>query len=169
MTPKKLLLATSLAALAVIFISPPRAAAQASPLAAPPSAKAQAGPVAQITMDDGTGLTVNVRGRHPRPVLLRAGHRATILLQYDRSFAGIPLQVAALDGGKPSFLGNRNVLDPNGNVVVQFGDVQLPGLYRVSVNCGGLLSTLQFWVSNPDGSGGDASIQVPVPTSTSSR
>jgi hypothetical protein len=163
MTPKILLLATSLAAFA-ISLSPTRSTAEASPLAAPPSAKAQAGPVAQITMDDGTGLTVNVRGRHPRPVLLRAGHRATILLQYDRSWVGSRLDVSPLDGGKAGLVGNRNAVDANGHVVLQFSDARLPGLYRVALNCGGLLSTLQFWVANPDGSGLDASIQVPVPT-----
>jgi hypothetical protein len=172
MTPKILLITTSLASSAVISLWPANSAAQPNqPGAAPIAAEQplQNGPMLKITMDDGTVVTQTMRGRNGRRVLLRPGRRATILLQYDGSFAGLALQVAALDGGRPSFPGNRNVVDASGKVVLQFSDAQSPGLYRVSVNCGGLVSTLQFWVPNPDGSGGDASIQVPVPASTSSR
>jgi hypothetical protein len=171
MTPKTLLLATCVAVFAAISLSGPRSAAQSvqAPALSGEETPPETGPVAQITMDDGTGLTQKIRGRHGRRVLLRPGRRTTIILQYDRSLAGVPVQVAALDSGKASFPGNRNVVDGSGRIVLQFSDAQRPGLYRVALNCGGIVSTLQFWVPDPDGSGGDASIQVPARTSTSSR
>ena len=168
---KKLTL-VAVVAFAAISLSPARLAAQSIPIAATPPASEQPpypGPVARVTIDDGTGLTQTLRGRHARRVLLRAGRRATIVLQYDPSWSGVALDVAALDGGKASIPGNRNFVDGSGRIVLQFSDAQRPGLYRVALNCGGIVSILQFWVPNADGSGSDASIQVPVPTSTSSR
>lgn len=132
------------------------------PAPTPGSPAIEKGPAAQITMEDGTGVSFVLRGRHARRVLLRAGQRTTVILQYDPSYAGLILEIAALDGGNISFPGDRNFVASNGMVVLQFSDAQEPGLYRVAVNWGGTASTLEFWVPNPDGSGVDASVLVPT-------
>jgi hypothetical protein len=166
MTTNKLLYLACIAAVAASCVLPPNLSAQdpeIPPVPAPTPGERvpEIGPTARFTMDDGNGVILNIRGPQSRRVLLRPGHATTVLLQYNRSWAGVALEAAALDGGKLQFPGNRKFVDARGMVVLQFGDVQQPGLYRVVVNCGGIASTLQFWVSNPDGSGVDASVLVP--------
>jgi hypothetical protein len=164
MTRPKLLLITLLAALAAVY--PLRAQeTETPPVPAPtPGVEiAQTGPAAQMTMDDGTGVTVKLRGKHSRPVLLRPGHKTTVVLQYDSARAGLVLDAMAMDGGTVTFPANRNFVGPGGNVVIQFSVAREPGLYRVLLDCGGILSTLQFWVPDPEGPGLDASVIVPQP------
>ena len=120
------------------------------------------GPIAQIAMDDGTGVNLKLRGKHAPRVRLRAGQRTTITLRYDPSYAGSTLEVAALDAGKITFAGNRNVVGPNGIAILQFSDAQRPGLYRVVVQCADISSTLQFWVPEPDNPTVDASVLIPT-------
>jgi hypothetical protein len=152
------------AGLTAICLSTAKLAAQSIPPVPAPTPGVPApetGPAAQITMGDGTGVNLKLRGRHSRRVRLRPAQRVTILLQYDRSWSGVALDAAGLDGGKVSFPGNRNFIDASGKVVFQFSDAQKPGLYRIALNCGGIASTLQFWVLNPDGSGDDGSLLAP--------
>ena len=63
-------------------------------------------------MDDGTGVTLKIRKRNAPRVLLRPGHRTTVELWYDPSYAGLTLEVAAMDGGRVTFPGNRNFVAP---------------------------------------------------------
>jgi hypothetical protein len=167
MTTKKLLSLVCIAAIAASWLPLTNLSAQDAeippvPAPTPGSPAIEKGPAAQITMDDGTGVSFQLRGRHARRVLLRAGQRTTVILQYDPSYAGLLLEVAALDGGNIGFPGDRNFVASNGMVVLQFSDAQEPGLYRLAVNCGGTASTLEFWVPDPDGSGVDASVLVPT-------
>lgn len=153
------------AVLTAICLSTPRLAAQSIPSVPAPTPGVRApetGPVAQITMEDGTGVNLKIRGNRARRVRLRPAQRVTILLQYDPSWSGLGVTAAPLDGGKVSFLRKQNLIDASGKVVLQFSDAQKPGLYRVAVNCGGVASTLQFWVPNPDGSGDDGSLLAPT-------
>lgn len=112
-------------------------------------------------MDDGSGATFRIRGPNSPLVRLGAGQRTTVVLQYDPGYAGLTLEVAALDAGNVSFPGNHNFVAPNGTVILQFSDAREPGLYRLLLNCGGTASTLQFWVPDPDEAGADASLIVP--------
>ena len=165
MTTKKLLCIACVGAMAswlpITNLSAQDAEIPPVPAPTPGSPAIERGPAAQITMDDGTGVSFKLRGRHARRVLLRAGQRTTVILQYDPSYAGLTLEVAALDGGNISFPGDRNFVASNGMVVLQFSDAQEPGLYRIAVNCGGTASTLQFWVPDPDKPEVDPSIAVP--------
>lgn len=162
MTRPRLLFACIAALVAVHLLSAQEAETPPVPVPTPGVAAPETGPVAQITMDDGTGVTAKLRGRHSQRVLLRPGQRATVLLRYDQADAGSALDVSVMDGGTVSFPGDRNLVGPNGMVVLQFSDARDPGLYRVMVNCGATASILQFWVPNPDDPGPDASIAVPT-------
>lgn len=167
MTTNKLLYLACIAAVAASCLVPRNLSAQDAKIPSVPAPTPgvrvpEVGPTARFTMDDGKGVILNIRGPQSRRVLLRPGHTTTVILQYDRSWAGVALEAAALDGGKLQFPGNRKSINASGKVVLQFGDAQQPGLYRVVVNCGGIASTLQFWVPDPDGSGVDASVLVPT-------
>lgn len=167
MTTKKLLSLVCVGSIAASWLPLTNLSAQEAeippvPAPTPGTPAIEKGPAAQITMDDGTGVSFKFRGRHSRRVLLRAGQRTTVILQYDPSYAGLILEVAALDGGNIRFPGDRNFVASSGMVVLQFSGAQEPGLYRLAVNCGDTASTLEFWVSNPDGSGVDASVLVPT-------
>jgi hypothetical protein len=122
-----------------------------------------AGPTVQITIEDGSSVDLKIFGKTARRVLLLQGHTASIRLHYDASYAGLALAAAPMDGGTVAFGPNGNTVGPNGMVALQFTGGQLPGLYRVAVNCGGMASTLQFWMPDPGGSV-DASIAVPQPS-----
>lgn len=166
MTRPRLLLACIAALAAVHLLSAQEAETPPVPAPTPGVEVPETGPIAQITMDDGAGLTLKLRGRHSQRVLLRAGQRATVLLRYDQADARLALNVSAMDGGTVSFPAERNFVGPDGMVVLQFSDARDPGLYRVVVNCGATVSTLQFWVPNPDDPGPDASIAVPTASSS---
>jgi hypothetical protein len=119
-------------------------------------------------MEDGSGAIFRIRGVDSPRVLLRPDQRTTVVLQYDPSYAGLTLEVSALDAGNVSFPGNRDFVAPNGTVILQFSDARLPGLYRLVLTCGGTASTLQFWVPDPDEPVADASVVVPkaLPSAT---
>jgi hypothetical protein len=163
MSIKTVLLIASLSAAAAICLSPGKLAAQAILPPDPVGERApQAARAAQITMGDGTGVDLKFTGPRSRRVRLLPGQQVTIVMHYDPALSGVILDAAALDGGQVSFAGRRIVIDDSGTAVFQFGGVQKPGLYRVALNCAGAVSTLQFWVVGPDGSGDDASLLAPT-------
>ena len=108
-------------------------------------------------------LPLQIRGRNGPRVLLRAGHKTTVVLHYDPSYAGLTVDATALDAGDISFPGGRNFVGAGGTVVLQLQWRQEPGLYRIMLNCGGIVSTLRFWVPDPAQPGVDPSVIVPPP------
>lgn len=164
MIPKK---TPQLLCLVIIALLPPRLAfCQSAEIPSPPAPTPgtrliHPGPIAQITMEDGTGVTVKLRGVYSPRVLLRADRPATIVLQYDEAKAGQSLDASPMDGGVAIFPGNRTSVGPNGQVLFQFRDAHEPGLYRLRLNCGETSAIMQFWVPSPEDPRTDASIVVP--------
>jgi hypothetical protein len=163
MTIKTLLLIASLSASAALCLSPGKLAAQAilppDPIGERPPPTP---PAAQISMGDGTGVNLKFTGPRSRRVRLLPGQQVTIVMQYDPALSGLILDAGALDGGQVSFEGRRIVIDDSGTAVFTFGGAEKPGLYRLALNCGGAVSTLQFWVVDPDAPDEDGTLLAPT-------
>jgi hypothetical protein len=104
-----------------------------------------------------SGESVEVRSTSDVFPLVSAGAGETVNVQFKFSLgaAGATLTAQPLDGG--SVLINSLPIGLDGTVSMQFQVGTLPGLYRMLLNAGGQLITLQFSVPNPE---------EPLPTPT---
>jgi len=133
-----------------ISITPSTFAQSAQPGASPvtaPAVTASNSPTAAMTYPDGSSLSVRSHGGHFPLVAGPAGQTVNIQLRFPSNPANTALTIGALDGG--TIPQSSTSVASDGTASLQFQPGTQPGRYRVLLNQGGSLSTLEFWVPDP--------------------
>jgi hypothetical protein len=113
------------------------------------------GPVATIGFSNAPSVRSHCVNGHFRPAAVYANESVIIRLEYQPTFAGIPIEATALDGGDVIVPTSNPAVDGNGVGWVRFRAGKQPGLYRVLILTGGSRSTLKFWVDDPKNPAGN--------------
>jgi hypothetical protein len=103
---------------------------------------------ATVTLPSGESLDLRSTANIFTPVSANAGDTVTVQLGFPLTLAGATLFAQPLDGG--NVLADGLPIGVDGTVSMQFQLGGLPGLYRVLLNAGDQIITLQFSVPNPD-------------------
>lgn len=106
-------------------------------------------PTATIGFGNGQSIrTHSVKG-HFRLTALHANESVLVRLDYQPTFAGLPIVATSLDGGSVALPRSNGSVDTNGVGWMRFKVGPKPGLYRVMILTGGVQSILKFWVDDP--------------------
>jgi hypothetical protein len=103
---------------------------------------------ATVTLPSGESADLRSTSNVFAPVSANAGDTLSIALGFPLTFAGATLFAQPLDGG--TVLADGLPIGVDGTVSMQFQLGMLPGLYRVLLNAGGQIITMQFSVPNPE-------------------
>jgi hypothetical protein len=136
-----------------------------TPLESPPAISPTPPPLVEVNLTKATvtfssGESAEVRSTSDVFPLVSADAGETVNIQFGfpLTAAGASLLAQPLDGGV--VLADNLPIGLDGTVSMQFQLGALPGLYRVLLNVGGQIMTLQFSVPNPD-----ESLPTPTPLS----
>lgn len=105
-------------------------------------------PSAAITFADAKSLKVKSKGDRFGLVGVNAGETVNVQLQFSPTLATSSIVIQALDGGVVPASDQENAVGADGKASMRFQAGTQPGLYRVLMNVGGTISTLQFWVAD---------------------
>jgi hypothetical protein len=109
---------------------------------------ADTGPSTAITFANSKSLTTKAKSSPSDFININPGETVSIDMQFSALFATTRLIVQPLDGGIISTAEQDNAVGTDGRASVQFRAGTQPGLYRLLLNAGGTISTLQFWVTD---------------------
>lgn len=116
-----------------------------------PALRADQGSTAAITFSNGSSLKVRSGKSGDFPlVATEPGESVTIQVRFPTNLGRAGLVVQALDGGIIPKVQQDSSLTADGTTSIQFHVPSQPGLYRVLLNGGGIIATLQFWVADPE-------------------
>ena len=114
---------------------------------APP---AENGPAATLSFPGEKSLkTKSRKGRFPLAGI-RPNESVEIQLQFAADWADTPITVQALDGGKVLAKAKDAIIAADGTTSFRFQAGAQPGLYRIQVITADSISTLKFWVADPE-------------------
>jgi hypothetical protein len=121
-----------------------------SPPPIPPPPLIEVNPcIATVTLASGQAVEVRSTWSNVFPLVeASAGETVNIELGFPVTAAAATLLASPLDGG--NLVADTLSIGLDGKVSMQFQVGTLPGLYRLLLNVGGQIMTLQFSVPNPD-------------------
>lgn len=116
---------------------------------APPAVLDDGNPTAAISFPNGGSLRVRSADGFFPLVGIDAGQPVSIQLRFAVTAVGTLLSAGPLDGGVVSAAQNNATIAADGTASIQFQAATQPGLYRIFLEAGGVISALQFWVADP--------------------
>jgi hypothetical protein len=126
-----------------------------TPLETPPEISPTPPPIvdvniikATVTLPSGESVDLRSTANIFAPVSANAGDTVAVQLGFPLTLAGATLFAQPLDGG--NVLADGLPIGVDGTVSMQFQLGALPGLYRVLLNAGDQIITLQFSIPNPE-------------------
>lgn len=124
--------------------------ASADPRSAAPAEGELLGPVVLVTFPDGSTVTTSAETGLSELVALDAQQTVQILLTFPVSLAGQKIEIQAADGGTAASDWSERFIASDGTVAFAFQSGAQPGQYRITTTAAGAVSTIQFWVPNPN-------------------
>jgi len=107
------------------------------------------GPVAVVSFTDGRWLAATAESGLSSLIALQPNDSVVLELSFPENFAGQPIGAESLDGGILSSSQRTSTLNTDGVLSLTFAAGAQPGLHRIALRAGGMVSILRFWVLDP--------------------